>query len=177
MKKVTLLLLFAGVAAVLNACSLFSSPNCASGTERRPGNLATGEKGRDATTATLCTDKDQYSEGDTVHITFSVKNLLDEPIVMDGGQQPVMDICRWLEEDHCLSQTQAADQRLVHLVLEPGQIHTLEWAWLPSAAEMAQIRSSRSHTVRVSATRLRTDGLFNTVDVWFVYGTKPIQVP
>ncbi len=178
MKKIPLFLLFTGLAVSLSACSLFSGPNCASGREQIPDNVITGRQGGVGTEATLCTDKEQYSEGDTVHITLTVKNAYHEPIVLDGGQQPIMDICRWLEEALCLSQTQAADQRLVHLVLEPGRSQTVQWEWRPSETEIAQLKLvSRSNTVRVSATWQGTDGTFRTVDVWFVYGEKPLQVP
>ncbi len=95
MKTIPLFLLFAGLAAILSGCSLFSDlgPNCTSDIDRRPGNVQTGEMGKDAAQATLCTDKAQYDQGDIVHITFTVKNLLEEQIVLDGGQRPVMDVC------------------------------------------------------------------------------------
>ncbi len=180
MKTITRsLLLISLLAVLLNACSLLSSPNCASGREQIPDNVITGRQGGVGTEATLCTDKEQYNEGDTVHITLTVKNAYHEPIVLDGGQQPVMDICRSLSlEDYCLSQTQAADQRLVHLVLEPRQTQTLEWEWLPSKAEIGQIGlGARTNVVRIFATWQGTDGTFGTVNVWFGYGEKPPQVP
>ncbi len=180
MKTITRsLLLISLLAVLLSACSSLSSPNCNSGKEIRSGNFITGEQQRVVTIATLCTDREQYNEGDTVHITFSVKNALDEPIVLDGGQQPVMDICRSLNlEDYCLSQTQAADQRLVHLVLEPRQTQTVQWEWLPSEAEIGQIGlGARTNAVRIFATWQGTDGTFGTVNVWFGYGEKPPLVP
>src|SRR3989304_2548044 len=103
-KMITLLLLLVSLTLLLNGCSLFSGPNCDSGTERRPGDLVTGQKPADATIATLCTDRTDYNKGDTVHMTFTVKNALDEQIVLDGGQPPVLNIC--VGAAPCLSQCQ-----------------------------------------------------------------------
>jgi hypothetical protein len=126
MKKIMLFVLLDCLTLLLNACS--GAGQCVSGTERQPGNLATGEQSRDATIVMFCTDKQQYNKGDKAHITLTAQNVLDKQIVVDGGQQPVMDICTWRTKQ-CLSQAQPAEARLTRLVLEPGQSHTIQWDW------------------------------------------------
>ncbi len=171
MKKIPLFLLFAGLAAVLSGCSLFSGlgPNCDSGKEIRPGNLATGAPQADATMATLCTDKAQYEQGDTVHITFTVKNLLDEQIVLDGGQQLVMDICIW--QDQCVASSQPAEAQLTRLVLEPGQSHTLSWNW-PTPESDLQKALGQTNVVLVSATWVGIRGGVREVSIQLNYGPR-----
>lgn len=150
MKKTFLILALLGVALLLGACS---SSNCKSGTERQPGNIDTGTMGRDAVTATLCTDKTDYNQGDTVHITFTVKNLLDEQIVLDGSQQPVMDICA----GGCFSQNQSAETRLTRLVLEPGESYTTKWDWPTSEVDLpTAVDPTNGVTVRASWIGMRS---------------------
>jgi hypothetical protein len=129
-KMLTRLLLLASLTLLLSGCSVFSflsGPNCDSVTVRRSGNLATGRKPADATNAKLCVDRTEYNTGDTVHMTFTVKNLLDEQIVIGNDQQPVMDLC--VEKSQCLSQSQPEVAQLTRLTLEPGQSHTIQWDW------------------------------------------------
>jgi len=155
-KMITGLLLLASLALLLSGCSVFSflsGPNCSSGTYRQPGNLVTGQKGRDAVTGTLCTDKSEYNTGDTVHITLTVKNLLDEQIVLDGGQQPVMDMCA----GGCFSSSQSAEANLTRLVLEPGQSHTIQWDW-PTPDVDLQSALGQTNMVVVNATWVSVTG-------------------
>jgi len=168
-KMITLLLLLVSLTLLLNGCSLFSGPNCDSGTERRPGDLVTGQKPADATIATLCTDRTDYNKGDTVHMTFTVKNALDEQIVLGDGQRPVMDMC--VEQNQCLSHSQSEVAQLTRLVLEPGQSHTIQWDWptpdvnLPEA--LGQI-----NVVTLDAYRIRLDKGTGSVFVQFNYGPR-----
>jgi hypothetical protein len=129
-KTIASLLMLLTLIVVLSACS---TSNSNSGTERQPGNIDAGTMGRDAVTATLCTDRTDYNQGDTVHITFTVKNAYHETLVLDGGQRPVMDICPAYNQ--CLSQYQPDVAQLTHLVLEPGQSKTIQWDW-PTAPQV-----------------------------------------
>ena len=171
-KMITVLLLLASLMLLLSGCSVLSflsGPNCKSGKEVRPGNYITGQKQADATIATLCTDRTDYNQGDTVHITFTVKNALDEQIVLGDGQRPVMDMC--VEQNQCLSHSQSEVAQLTRLVLEPGQSHTIQWDWptpdvnLPEA--LGQI-----NVVTLDAYRIRLDKGTGSVFVQFNYGPR-----
>ena len=151
----------------LSACSIFSGPNCDSGIEIRPGNLATSTPQANATEATLCTDKAQYDKGDIVHITLTVKNLLDEQIVLDGGQQPVMDICA----GGCFSSSQSAEAKLTRLVLEPGQSRTIQWDWPTSDVDL-QSALGQTNMVVVNATWVGVTGGGGGIFVRFNYGPR-----
>lgn len=168
MKNIFLFLALLGVALLLGACS--SGPVCDSGTERKSGNLVTGEKGKDATIGTLCVDKAEYKTGDTVHMTFAVKNALDEQIVLDGGQRPVMDICP--EHNQCLSQYQPDVAQLTRLVLEPGQSQTIEWNWPTTPQVNPQDALGQTNEVRVQAHWVGRDGGLRDIDVLFLYGPR-----
>jgi hypothetical protein len=170
MKKITLLLLFVSLVVLLSACYLFSGPNCKSGTEGRSGNLATGRKQADVTTATLCTDRTDYSKSDTVHITFTVKNLLDEQIVLGGGQQPVMDIC--VGAAPCLSHYQPEIAHFTRLVLEPGQSHTIQWDWPTPGIDMDKSVPPFTSATSVAGNHIRLDKRLGTVNVQFFYGPR-----
>jgi hypothetical protein len=145
-KTIASMLMFLALIVMLSACS---GPVCDSGTERKSGNLVTGEKGRDATIGTLCVDKAKYKTGDTVHMTFTVKNALDEQIVLDGGQRPVMDICP--AQHQCLSQYQPEVAQLTHLVLEPGQSHTIQWDWPTTSQVNPQEAQGQTNDVMAQA--------------------------
>jgi hypothetical protein len=165
-KTIASTLMFLALIVVLSACS----SNCKSGTEIRSGNLATGRKQADAITAKLCTDKTDYNNGDIVHITFTVKNLLDEQIVLDGGQQPVMDIC--VGAAPCLSHYQSAIAQLTRLVLEPGQSHTIQWDWPTPGVDMDKSMPSPISGGAVYGNNIRLDGNLGTVSVEFFYGPR-----
>ncbi len=165
-KTIASLLMFFALTVWLTACS--PSPICDSGIERKSGNLVTGEKGRDATIGTLCVDKAEYKTGDTVHMTFTVKNALDEQIVLDGGQPPVMDICP--AQHQCLSQYQTDVAQLTRLVLEPGQSHTIQWDWPTAPQVNPQDAQGPKNDVMARAYWTRLDGGRGDVFVLFLYG-------
>jgi hypothetical protein len=166
-KTIASTLMFLALIVVLSACS---GPNCDSGTERKSGNLVTEEKGRDATIGTLCVDKAEYNTGDTVHMTFTVKNALDEQIVLGDGQQPVMNICP--AQHQCLSQYQPDVAQLTHLVLEPGQSKTIQWDW-PTAPQVdPQEALLQTNDVSLQAHWVRLDKIVGDVSVMFLYGPR-----
>jgi len=171
-KMITGLLLLASLTLLLSACSLFSGPNCDSGIEDRSGNLATGRKQAHAIIATLCTDRTDYNKGDTVHITFTVKNLLDEQIVLDGGQRPVMDIC--ISAAPCLSHYQPEIAQLTRLALEPGQSHTIQWDWPTPGVDMDKSVDPSINAAAVYGNHIRLDGGLGSVSVAFSYGPRRV---
>jgi len=134
MRKTSLWLLLACLGLVLllaAGCipqppSSNQSPNCNSGQEDRPDNSITGQKGGTATIGTICSDKERYQSGETVHFTMTVKNALDEPIVLDGGLSPVMDI--ETERDHNYRSNYPPPVP-TRIELQPGQIYTITWDW------------------------------------------------
>jgi hypothetical protein len=166
-KTIASLLMFLALVFLLSACS---ASNCNSGTERQPGNIDAGTMGRDAVTATLCTDKTDYNKGDIVHISFTMKNMLDEQIVLDGGQQSVMDICVGVAP--CLSYYQPELAQLTRLVLEPGQSHTIQWDWPPSGVDMDKSIHPPINAADVYGNNIRLDGNLGTVSVSFFYGPR-----
>jgi hypothetical protein len=168
-KTIASMLLFLALAVVLSACS---TSNCNSGKEGRPGNFITGQKPADVTLATLCTDRTDYNQGDTVHITFTVKNLLDEQIVLDGGQQPVMDIC--VGAAPCLSHYQPEISQLTRLVLEAGQSHTIQWDWPPPDVDMDKSIHPPINAGTVYGNNIGLDGNLGSVNVQFFYGPRRV---
>lgn len=167
MKKTFLFLALMGITLLLGACS---SQVCDTDKEIRGGNFITGQKQADATIATLCVDKAEYNTGDTVHMTFTVKNALDEQIVLDGGQRPVMDICP--AQHQCLSQYQPDVAQLTRLVLEPGQSHVIQWDWPTSPQADPQDALLPTNDVRVRAYWIGLDTVVGEVSVLFLYGPR-----
>jgi hypothetical protein len=168
MKNIFLFLALLSLAHLLSACS--SGSNCDSGIERQRGNVVTGKMGRDATIATLCVDKTDYNKGDIVHITFTVKNALDEPIVLDGGQQPAMDIC--FSYAPCLSHYQPDIAQLTRLELGPGQSHTIQWDWPTPEVDMSKSVEPQTNGVAVYGKWIGLDKAFGSVRVQFFYGPR-----
>jgi hypothetical protein len=166
-KTIASLLMLLALAVVLSACS---TSNCNSGKEGRPGNFITGRKPADVTLATLCTDKTGYNKGDIAHITFTVKNLLDEQIVLDGGQQPVMDIC--VSYAPCLSHYQPDIAQLTRLELGPGQSHIIQWDWPTSEVDMSKSVESQTNGVAVYGKWIGLDKASGSVRVQFFYGPR-----
>ena len=171
-KMITGLFLLGSLTLLLNGCSAFSflsGPNCKSGTEIRSGNLATGRKQADAIIATLCTDRTDYNKGDIVHMTFTVKNALDEQIVLGDGQRVVMDMC--VEKNQCLSQSQPAVAQLTRLILEPGQSYTIQWDW-PTPNVNLQEALGQINLVTLNAYSVRLDKGPGYIFVQFNYGPR-----
>ena len=165
MKKITLFVLLGCLTLLLSACS-----KCVSGQEIKSDNFITGEKGGVATIATFCTDKEQYNKGDTAHITLTVKNALNKQIILDGGQQPVMEICTWRTKQ-CLSQGQPPEAKLTRLILEPSQSYTLKWDW-PTPEIDVKEAVDEVNEVSIDAYWLGTDGGTGELHLFFTYGEK-----
>jgi hypothetical protein len=107
---------------LLAGCNL--RRNCKSSGESRPDNSITGQKGGTVTIVTLCSDKGSYKSGERVHLTMSVKNALNESIVLGNGQSSVLDIEVGKDRKHRSEYTPPV---LTRLELKPGQIYVLTW--------------------------------------------------
>jgi hypothetical protein len=99
-----------------------------------------------------------------------VKNLLDEQIVLDGGQQPVMDIC--VLSMPCLSHYQTDVAQLTLLILEPGQSHTIQWDWPPPGTDLSDSIIDRTNVASVDGKWIRLDKGQGLVNVHVFYGPR-----
>jgi hypothetical protein len=147
MRKMFLSLLLAclGLAALLLAAGCIPrpsssnrSPNCKSDEEYRPGNIYTGRKEALATVGTLCSDKERYELGETVHFTMTVKNALDEPIVLGDGQSPAMGIS--MPNDG--GRSDYLPPVPTRIELQPSQAYTLTWSWPSPDVDVEKARGS-----------------------------------
>ena len=73
--KTWLLLILALAPALLAACG--PRENCAESYDDGKTNLAR-----------ICIDGEKYDFGEPIHITFTVTNISDEPLTLDGGDEP-----------------------------------------------------------------------------------------
>ncbi len=120
MNKKTWLLVIALAPVFLTACLLASEPR---------ENCAESHDPRNTRTLRICTDndfRDMYEFGDPVHITFTVTNISDERLVLDGGDKPALDICIRRE---CWSDRQELTPKLTRVTLKPGESRILTWTW------------------------------------------------
>jgi hypothetical protein len=124
---ITRLLLTPLLALVLFAGCISQPRNCSTSGESRPDNSITGQQGGTVIIVTLCSDKDSYKLGETVHLTMSVKNALNEPIVLGDGQSPVLDIV--VHDGGRRSDYQPPAP--TRLDLKPWQTYVLTWDWPP----------------------------------------------
>lgn len=84
----------------------------------------------------ICTDKEKYDFGAPISITFTVTNISDEPLTLDGGDEPAMDI--YVEGEHW-SDEQGLTLDLTHVTLEPGKSRTLSWVWPTPRTDLKEI--------------------------------------
>ncbi len=124
------------VLILLAGCAL---PNCMSGEEWRSG-TTDGQPSALATTGKICSDKSRYQLGETVHFTISVKNEMKEPIVLDGGKSPVLDI-----EVGSVSMSRRSTYPPAiptRIELQPGQTYEITWDWPPPDVDVNEARGS-----------------------------------
>ncbi len=120
MNKKTWLLVVTLAPVFLTACLLASEPR---------ENCAESHDPRNTRTLRICTDndfRDMYEFGESVYITFTVTNISDERLVLDGGDKPALDICILRE---CWSDRQELTPKLTRVTLEPGESRILTWTW------------------------------------------------
>jgi hypothetical protein len=99
-----------------------------------------------------------------------VKNLLDEQIMLDGSQQPIMDIC--VGAAPCLSHYQPEIAQLTRLVLEAGQSHSIQWDWPPPGVDMDKSMPPPTSAGTVYGNNIGLEGNLGTVSVSFFYGPR-----
>ena len=96
----------------------------------------------------LCTDKRKYQFGETVQIQWQIRNISNEVLTLDGGEDPAMDIyaANWLPvseeggadhyaEEHW-SDTHAYETQIQ---LEPGETYLIEWQWPTAHTNLATV--------------------------------------
>jgi hypothetical protein len=170
---VVFLLILATVPALISVGISIWGPKCTSDREVLPGNFITGKQQSVGTEATLCIDRAGYSKGDVVRLTFTVVNKYYEPVELGGGQQPVMDLCaHTFLKPYCLSQVQPEKAGPTHLVLQPGQSHTIAWEWKPSNKEEDEQIIRMMNNVTIVANWIGADGGPGTVFAQFNYGPQ-----
>jgi hypothetical protein len=74
----------------------------------------------------MCTDKEKYDFGEPVSIIFTVTNVSDESLTLDGGDEPALDICIRSE---CWSEGQEMTPELTRVTLESGGSRAITWVW------------------------------------------------
>jgi hypothetical protein len=146
-------------------------PNCTSGQEIRPGNLYTGRKEALATVGTLCSDKDRYQLGETAHFTMTVKNALDESIILGNGQSPVLDIETERDHNYRSNYPPLVPTRIK---LQPGQVYAVNWDWPPPDVD---VNKAKDHLgwVYVYGDWVGLDGMKGSLRLRIGYG--PIVGP
>ena len=87
-------------------------------------------------TLKLCTDKETYDCGEPTHITFIVTNVSGKDLVLDGGDEPALDV-HFTTEDYVVSWSDGQDHTsdLTVVTLAPGEARTISWVWPVSEAE------------------------------------------
>lgn len=98
------------------------------------------------------------------------ENWLDEQLMLDNGQQPVMDIC--VPSSACLSKYQPDVAQLTRLVLEPGRSHTIQWDWPTPDMDMSNSIIAQTGVGSVNGNHKRLDGGLGAVNVQFFYGPR-----
>jgi len=81
----------------------------------------------------ICTDGFRYDFAEPVHILFTVTNISDAAVTLDGGEGPAVDIR--VENDLW----SAAGDAVTVLTLEPQQTHTIEWVWPTAGTDLDAI--------------------------------------
>ena len=122
--KPWLLLLLALALALLAACG--PRKNCAESYDDRKTNLAR-----------ICTNKKEYDFGEPIYITFTVTNVSDEPLVLNGGEKAAIDIR--VQGEHWSDGRELAPE-LTRVTLEPGESRTLEWVWPTARTDLEPLK-------------------------------------
>ena len=74
----------------------------------------------------ICTNKKKYDFGEPIYITFTVTNVSDEPLVLNGGEKAAIDIR--VQGEHW-SDKQELTPETTRVTLEPGESRTIQWVW------------------------------------------------
>ena len=87
-------------------------------------------------TLKICTDKETYDCGEPIHITFTITNVSSEDLVLDGGDEPALDIFFYVEGyEVSWSDGQDHTSDLTVVTLAPRETRTISWVWPVSEEE------------------------------------------
>lgn len=94
----------------------------------------------------MCIDKNEYQFGESIHVTFTIKNINDDvdqpdfgPLEFGNGTGPAMDICDpW--QHACWSDERTLTEDDKHFVLELWESRTLTWTWPTTTAHLDYIK-------------------------------------
>lgn len=121
MKGKTRCLLIVAAVLLLTACDQ-SKENC----EQKDGPEHTWQ-------AKICTDDDRYDFGEPIRITLTVANVSNQPLTLEGGDRPALDI---RVQGQNWSDGKELTPDLTRVSLEPGESRTLEWVWPTPATDL-----------------------------------------
>jgi hypothetical protein len=152
--KYWLLLILAFALALLVACGM--QENCA-------------EAHNDDRTYRLhvCTDREKYDFGETVYITFTVTNVSDQPVTLNGGDEPAIDI--WVTRDQW-SNGRELTLDLTRVTLELGESRTIEFSWPTPPTDLDSLTGYGALTIGARGVVMPWPGADRSVRVWFQYG-------
>lgn len=84
----------------------------------------------------ICIEKRKYDFPEPIHITFTVTNISDQPLTLDGGDKPALDIR--VEGEHW-SDGRELTSELTRVTLEPGESRVLNWVWPTSQTDLEEL--------------------------------------
>lgn len=131
----------------------------------------------------MCTDKERYQFGESIHMTFTIKNISGDtdrkyfgPLEFDNSTGPAMDICDpWLHA--CWSDERNLTEDDKHFVLKLRESRTLTWTWPTTSEHFDYIeeRIATNYDERCFAGALAgceawASSLECTAGPWIVYG-------
>lgn len=76
---------------------------------------------------TIIANKKEYEKGETIEVTFTIKNTSDETIILERDDEPVQDILLISSPDVKVRWSEETGHGLFKLKLEPGETSTVEW--------------------------------------------------
>lgn len=75
----------------------------------------------------IVANKKEYEKGDTVEVTFTIKNTSNETVILERDDKPVQDILLISSPDIKLRWSEETDNKLLKLKLEPGGTSIIKW--------------------------------------------------
>jgi len=75
----------------------------------------------------IVANKKEYEKGETVEITFTIKNTTHETIILERDDEPVQDIFLISSPDVKLRWSEERGRQIKKLRLKPGETSTIEW--------------------------------------------------
>jgi len=99
---------------VVGACDLFPRP-------------VVDKKDDGEISGKIVANKKEYEKGETVEVTFTIKNTTDETIILERDDKPVQDILLISSPDIKLRWSEETGHQMNKLRLKPGETSTIEW--------------------------------------------------